>query len=150
MNKKVGDRSRNRNISLEQHIGHRLQLIRTANELSRSDIAEVLGVSHQQLEKYEKGSNRIAASTLFQLITYFKVAPDYFFEGYKGKLPEDGPTLGTITQEGTRVMNEIGKAHNIEARQRTTAVATLIVKALNQYYHEESIQLKCKEMLERE
>ena len=50
--------------AMEQSIGARLRARRRQLGLSQSDLAEKLGVSFQQVQKYERGSNRIAASTL--------------------------------------------------------------------------------------
>jgi transcriptional regulator with XRE-family HTH domain len=53
-----------RHTALEQSIGARLRARRRQLGLSQTDLAEKLGISFQQVQKYERGSNRIAASTL--------------------------------------------------------------------------------------
>jgi transcriptional regulator with XRE-family HTH domain len=53
-----------RHSALEQSIGARLRARRRQLGLSQTDLAEKLGISFQQVQKYERGSNRIAASTL--------------------------------------------------------------------------------------
>lgn len=50
-------------------------------EISRRHLAEALGVSYQQIEKYEHGKDRIAASTLFQASRVLSVSMAAFFEG---------------------------------------------------------------------
>jgi transcriptional regulator with XRE-family HTH domain len=57
-------RAQGRHSALEQSIGARLRARRRQLGLSQSDLAEKLGISFQQVQKYERGSNRIAASTL--------------------------------------------------------------------------------------
>ena len=61
-------KSRNRNITLEEYIGNRILLLRHARELSLQDVSKKIGVSYQQLTKYEKGDNRVAASTLYDCL----------------------------------------------------------------------------------
>lgn len=78
--------SRNRNITLEQHIGNRILLMRHAKSLSLEQLSAVIGVSYQQLQKYEQGKNRIAASTLYELAQYLNTSVDFYFEGYRGGL----------------------------------------------------------------
>jgi len=52
--------------------------------MSQTDVAELLGMSFQQVQKYEAATNRIAASRLFELAQIFGVKPDYFFIGLEG------------------------------------------------------------------
>jgi len=54
-----------RTVQLELIIGARMRTRRRQLGLSQSDLAERLGVSFQQVQKYERGANRVAASTLF-------------------------------------------------------------------------------------
>ena len=52
---------------VDRHVGQVLRARRRALQLSQSAVAERLGISFQQLQKYERGSNRISASTLHSL-----------------------------------------------------------------------------------
>ena len=52
--------------------------------LSQSALADGLGIAFQQLQKYEKGHNRIAAGRLYGCAELLGVAPAYFFEGLEG------------------------------------------------------------------
>jgi len=49
--------------------------------MTLTDLADALGVTFQQVQKYEKGSNRVSASTLKELAETLKVPIAYFFEG---------------------------------------------------------------------
>lgn len=63
------------------HVGRKLKQIRTLRRLSQTDVARKLNLSFQQIQKYEIGSNRVAASRLFELAQIFDVPPSYFFDG---------------------------------------------------------------------
>ncbi|MBY5934499.1 helix-turn-helix domain-containing protein [Tateyamaria omphalii] len=63
------------------HVGKRLKQIRTLRRMSQTDVAKRLNLSFQQIQKYEIGSNRIAASRLFELSRILDVPTSYFFEG---------------------------------------------------------------------
>ncbi|MCF7748828.1 helix-turn-helix domain-containing protein [Sulfitobacter sp. M39] len=63
------------------HVGKKLKQIRTLRRLSQTDVAKRLKLSFQQIQKYEIGSNRVAASRLFELSQILDVTPAYFFEG---------------------------------------------------------------------
>jgi transcriptional regulator with XRE-family HTH domain len=66
---------------VDVHVGKKLKKIRTLRKYSQTDVAQRLGLSFQQIQKYEIGSNRIAASRLFELAQIFDLSPAYFFEG---------------------------------------------------------------------
>jgi len=62
-------------------VGQRLRELRMLAGLSQSDVASALGLTFQQLQKYERGFNRVSASRLFKLAQYFRVPVSVFFEG---------------------------------------------------------------------
>lgn len=77
---------------VDVHVGRKLKEIRTLRRYSQTDVAQRLGLSFQQIQKYEIGSNRIAASRLFELTQIFDVSPAYFFEGlYDGAHSDSKP-----------------------------------------------------------
>jgi Predicted transcriptional regulators len=65
---------------IDIHVGARLRLRRTLLGLSQEKLGEAVGITFQQLQKYERGSNRISASRLFNLSQVLGVPVSYFFE----------------------------------------------------------------------
>ena len=63
------------------HVGSRLRALRTRRGLSQTNLADKLGLTFQQVQKYESGANRISASKLFAISRITGMTPDYFFEG---------------------------------------------------------------------
>ena len=63
------------------HVGLRVRMRRLMLDLSQTDLARALGVTFQQVQKYEKGTNRISASRLQLMSQVLKVPIPYFFEG---------------------------------------------------------------------
>jgi transcriptional regulator with XRE-family HTH domain len=63
------------------HVGARLRDLRVARGLSQTDLGNKLDVSFQQVQKCEKGINRIGASRLLQCATALGVSVSYFFDG---------------------------------------------------------------------
>lgn len=61
-------------------IGQRIRLRRIMQGYNRNDLAQKLGVSYQQIQKYEAGDNRIGASSLWQVARALGVTPGYFLE----------------------------------------------------------------------
>lgn len=71
---------------VDQHVGKRMKARRVGLRISQTDIGKKLGVTFQQIQKYENGSNRIGASNLFKLAGALKVQVSYFFD----EMPKSG------------------------------------------------------------
>ncbi len=68
---------------LNQYLGKRLRMRRTMLGLTQSELADEIGVSFQQVQKYENGKNRITVPTLWEIAKTLKVQPDYFWKGFE-------------------------------------------------------------------
>src|SRR5262245_33362640 len=66
---------------VDVHVGSRVRLRRMKLGISQEKLANALGLSFQQVQKYEKGANRIGASRLEQISRFLQVPAAYFFEG---------------------------------------------------------------------
>jgi transcriptional regulator with XRE-family HTH domain len=67
--------------SLDLHFGEKLRAGRLMMHVSQQDLGKALGLSFQQIQKYEKGTNRMSAATLFQIAAALKLDVLYFYEG---------------------------------------------------------------------
>lgn len=67
---------------VDVHVGNRLRVRRTMLGISQERLGTSLGITFQQVQKYERGSNRISASKLFDVAHALDVPISYFFEGY--------------------------------------------------------------------
>lgn len=66
---------------IDTDIGRRIATLRRRRRISQSDLAEKIGgITFQQVQKYERGANRIAASRLYQIAGVLGVPIQYFFE----------------------------------------------------------------------
>ena len=65
---------------IDVHVGARIRLRRTLLGLSQEKLGECLGLTFQQVQKYERGANRVGASRLFDLSRVLDVRVGYFFE----------------------------------------------------------------------
>jgi len=78
---------------IDIHVGARLRLRRTLLGLSQEKLGEAVGITFQQLQKYERGANRISASRLYHLSLVLDVPVGFFFEDMPiehGAAQEDG------------------------------------------------------------
>jgi transcriptional regulator with XRE-family HTH domain len=79
--------------AVDKHIGARLRTRRIMLDLTQLQIAEALGVTFQQVQKYEKGEGRIGAGRLQRLCHRLRVPVSFFFEGLGGSRPFGGSTI---------------------------------------------------------
>ena len=76
------------------HVGSRMRIRRLALGMSQEKMGEALGVSFQQVQKYEKGTNRMGSSRLQQAADILGVTVPFFFEGViGGTFKPDGSSL---------------------------------------------------------
>jgi len=73
---------------VDQHVGSRLRLRRQVLGMSQEKLGEALGVTFQQVQKYERGTNRVGASRLWDLARSLNVPVNFFYEGLDGGLIE--------------------------------------------------------------
>jgi transcriptional regulator with XRE-family HTH domain len=66
---------------IDRHVGGRVRMRRVLLGLSQEKLGEALDLTFQQVQKYEKGTNRIGASRLQQIAETLQVPPSFFFEG---------------------------------------------------------------------
>ena len=66
---------------IDKHIGRRLRALREEREISLDALGTIIGVSYQQIQKYERGDNRMAAATLFAVALACATPVAWFFEG---------------------------------------------------------------------
>ena len=64
------------------HVGEKIRQIRKLRGLSQMKLAEAIGITFQQIQKYENGTNRVCASRLDRICKVLSVQPNSFFEGY--------------------------------------------------------------------
>lgn len=67
---------------IDLHIGQKLREARMLAKMSQAQVGELLGVSLQQIQKYEICVNRISASKLYEFAKIFNVSINYFFDDY--------------------------------------------------------------------
>jgi transcriptional regulator with XRE-family HTH domain len=69
---------------VDKHVGSRVRMRRVLIGMSQEKLGEALGITFQQIQKYEKGTNRIGASRMQQIATVMGVPVAYFFEDAPG------------------------------------------------------------------
>ncbi len=123
--------------SVDVHVGARVRLRRTLLGMTQTDLADTMGLTFQQVQKYENGINRISASRLYGLSQVFDVTGEYFFEdmppdvagispgkgrGKAKKLPSYEPDPMT-TQETMRLVRSYYSIDDANVRKQVYEMA---------------------------
>ena len=93
---KTGERRPN---EVDVHVGSRMRQRRKMLNVSQEKLADALGLTFQQVQKYERGFNRISASKLFDAANFLQAPITYFFEGLEGRNGHDNG--GEIVEPAT-------------------------------------------------
>lgn len=117
-------RGRHRVVSLEgpdpvdAHVGYRIKLRRTLLGMSQEKLAEAVRLTFQQIQKYERGFNRVSASMLYRIAQALDVPVSFFFDD----MPEDLAAHPSTDQEDTLTRREslelLRHYHRIPAGRR--------------------------------
>ena len=75
---------------IDVHVGGRIRLRRNMLGMSQEKLGEHLGITFQQIQKYEKGTNRVGASRLQAIASILEVPVSFFFEDAPGSSAQEG------------------------------------------------------------
>ena len=117
---------------IDVHVGSRVRTRRLALGISQERLGAALGLTFQQVQKYEKGTNRISASRLQHVSRILQVPIEYFFEGTPGQPRPKGnaPSLTYVsdflaTTDGLALAKAFTKINHVKVRHH-------IVKLVNE------------------
>ena len=95
--------SRKKHIEpMDLHIGLQIRIARIASHTSQEKLAEAIGVTFQQIQKYEKGLNRVSGSRLQQIADALGTPVEWFFRGGPKGTANDEPTSPGFDMLATR------------------------------------------------
>jgi transcriptional regulator with XRE-family HTH domain len=119
---------------IDVHVGLQVRLRRKELKISQEKLAEALGLTFQQVQKYERGANRISASKLYEIARALNVPIGWFFEGLGesaggGVNGSDAPFAHNFltTQEGIDLANLFPKVTRRRVRRRLVDLVRAMV-----------------------
>jgi len=132
---------------IDVHVGARVRMWRTERKISRITLGEALGLTIQQIQKYEKGTNRIGASRLQQICTVLEIPVSLLFEGAPGSPPgESGVPQDIIdfmeSPEGVRFVAAFGRIADRKVRRGIARLADRIADHMQPRAMADILQLK--------
>jgi len=133
--RKRGRRGSPESWSVDAHVGQRVRMRRTLLGYSQERLGEAIGLTFQQVQKYERGSNRISAGTLYRLSQVLDVPVSFFFDAYddphaKPGAPRseprvDGDGEGVISRREARLLRLWRAAPQAVADEMLSLLAAL-------------------------
>ena len=125
--------------AVDVHVGLRIRAARQAAGLSQERFGNELGVTFQQVQKYEKGSNRVGASRLSDAARILSVPVSFFFENEEGsgktRKTNDGllaVTEALSTPEGIRIARALARISDPNLRRRVADLLEAMVDRKSQ------------------
>jgi transcriptional regulator with XRE-family HTH domain len=110
--------------NLDRVVGRNIRLCRQAKGLSQSDLAEKLGITFQQIQKYEKGVNRVGAGRLFQIAAILAVPISSLFEEGGGAASEQGSPVDSLSDPlSLRLVQAFSRLSDSRSRLALVTVA---------------------------
>jgi len=92
---------------IDHRVGAKLRFLREANGLTQAQLANAAGITFQQIQKYEHGSNRISASKLWQFCNVLSVEPNEFFDGLDEEIPGRDKQISRKVAETAWHLNQL-------------------------------------------
>ena len=92
---------------IDRHVGERLRLARVTNKMSQTALGTAAGITFQQVQKYERGTNRVSASRLFEFANALGVDISYFFDGASDQPTKTRPTASRDAHDLDKIDMEI-------------------------------------------
>ena len=129
---------------VDLHVGARIRMRRRSQGVSQEKLAEALGLTFQQVQKYERGANRVSASKLYEIAAMLRAPVAYFFDGLADPAGEaDDDSRGgderavhafLMTSEGL----ELARSFTLVPRGRVRRRLLELIRALGDEGEEEA------------
>lgn len=105
------------NNAIDVHVGRRVRLRRTLLGMSQEQLGEALSITFQQVQKYERGSNRISASRLWDIGQILDVSVSFFFDDMSDDTKEHSPRkmkTGEVASVGDAPLDPMARRETLE------------------------------------
>ena len=122
---------------VDAHVGQRIKERRVQMGMTQGQLGQSIGLTFQQIQKYERGANRVSASKMWQLARVFNITPQYFFDdmspevlsifpAYEGYHTEVGLGDDEVTIHRRQTMELMKKFSSIHDQKMRKQIINLI------------------------
>lgn len=115
---------------IDVYVGSRVRLRRMIVGMSQEKLGEYLGLTFQQVQKYEKGTNRIGASRIYQISKILDVPVQFFFDG----APDEGRSFEQASEgfsedkSGSFLMEFVGTSEGLELNRAFQKISNASIR----------------------
>lgn len=123
---------------IDKHVGERIRVKRRAMKLSQERLADALGLTFQQVQKYERGTNRVSASKLYEIARFLSSPISYFFDDLADPTGDAGdsdtprqPFLYDLmaTNDGVDLAANFPRIKDVKARRKIVELVRVLADA---------------------
>lgn len=123
---------------VDVHVGNRIRMRRQFVGMSQEKLGELLGITFQQVQKYEKGTNRISASRLYYTAKTLGVPVQFFFDelpgaedsgGMSESRADDNMFTPLMNSEGMTLVKAFREADSVGKRKLIAVIAKLVAES---------------------
>ena len=97
---------------IDRYVGNKIKTARKLRKMTQTDLAQTIDVSYQQIQKYEKGDNRVSASMMYMIAQAINVPLAYFYEGL------ERPNSNDLAEFDAQELNLIRQYRQLPADRR--------------------------------
>ena len=115
--------------AIDAHVGARIRERRIMLGLTQRQLAELVGVTYQQMHKYERGINRVTAGRFFEIARAFGVPVGYFYEGIEEGIEEGMRPVTQHERMRLEVARNFADIPNERHREALTALARALASS---------------------
>ncbi len=144
MSDQYRDKLKGKVDDIDKLVSERLNMIRVTLGLSQQDIGKAIGVSIQQIQKYEKATDRISSGKLFAIAKFLKVPVTYFYKEYddnylsssafaeeSAKYEAETKDISVSEKELISLIKAFGEVKNLQSRKKIIELVTELVRAIS-------------------
>lgn len=120
---------------IDAHVGAQMRARRKSLGISQSGLAEALDITFQQVQKYERGTNRVSVATLFAAARFLEVPVPFFFDGFEDPAPGDDVSAYSseqaahdflATDEGLELAQHFPRVPGLKLRRRIAELVKIL------------------------
>ena len=112
---------------IDAYVGGKIKLRRAVVGMSQTELANRLGITFQQVQKYEKGSNRVSASRLYQMAQILGVPVQFFFEDVSEISDIDSSEVSGASETG-EIMDFLNSSEGVQLNRAFNEIASASVR----------------------
>jgi transcriptional regulator with XRE-family HTH domain len=117
---------------VDRHVGLRIRMRRKEMSISQERLAEALGITFQQVQKYERGANRVSASKLWEIALALKTPVAYFYDGLGDReaaaAERDAAQDFMLSTEGIELMATFPRISEASIRRKIVELVRVVAE----------------------